>query len=92
MKRLIYLPDPTVKFYICIDEDDKAIYSDTEQQDIEHDLPTSKALFKEVVGELLCIEVLERIRLQFINHPNWNPYFTDLFNKIELYEIVETEN
>jgi len=90
VRRLVYLPDPTVKFYISIDpnEDwDTDIYCDYDLEKLE--LKTTKD--KELIVKnkrTLFKDLRERM-----NSDNYDkPYFTDMIDNLTLFEVISLED
>lgn len=93
VKRLVYLPDPTVKFYSPIEdmmEGDYEIYCDYDGAVYLHLLLTKK-------DELVVStkkDIFLRLRGKFRkNNPRQysNPYFTNLSNILSHYEVMTFE-
>ena len=88
MKRIVYLPNPTILFYIDLngnrDEKSPNYYSDTDD-DIE--LLSLEPLESPRNLELDLIAIKKAIK--DLDDEYIHPYFKDLYDRIELYDIVE---
>ena len=84
VKRLVYLPDPTVKFYIFIGSD---IYCD---YDLE------KCGLKITKNNELIVKnkrtFFKDLREKMSSNSYDKPYFTDMINNLILFEVISLED
>ena len=91
VKRLIYLPDPTIKFYIDLDDtdtDDIEFYCDSDLS--IYAITSPKQL--EVINKRVMFKALrQKFKDSYENGKYEAPYFTDQQNLITLYEVLTFE-
>ena len=94
VRRLVYLPDPTVKFYKSIKEedwedDDDDIYCDYDLKTYGLEEEANKSTELIVKNK----RVLFRDLRERMNSNNYDkPYFTGLIDNIALFEVISLED
>ena len=91
VRRLVYLPDPTVKFYKSIKEEDwdDDIYCDYDLKTYGLEEEANKSTELTVKNK----RVLFRDLRERMNSNNYDkPYFTGLIDNIVLFEVISLED
>ncbi len=88
--QLIYLPDPTIKFFIEFKNDavnnDTIYFTENEIEARKKESPTSKIVPLIVKDREI---LLNELKIRFDNKRFVKPYFNSCLDKIELFEVMD---
>ena len=85
MKRIVYLPDPTILFYI----NTSSLYPNEYHYYSSSDEGLEVLNLKSLESPRDLVKDLLNIKCNLINENYRHPYFKDLYDKIELFDIIE---
>ena len=84
MKRLVYLPDPTINFYVS--DRDSVYISDTDGWfPVGYTFQKLESFKNDLENHLMKI----RDKFHDVGSTYKHPYFKGLYDRIELYDIIE---
>jgi hypothetical protein len=89
--RLVYLPDPALKFYYC--SSDKEYYT-TSELTLDEIKNKSELKFIQILirPKRAHYNILKNLQKKFRAPVYPQPYFENTLNRIELFEILEVPN
>jgi hypothetical protein len=90
--RLVYLPDPTLKFYYSVTGKEYFLISELMPWELENKSAGDKYVEILVRPKRAHFNILNTLQKKFSDVGYTQPYFKDILNRVELFEILEVPN
>jgi hypothetical protein len=89
--RLVYLPDPTIKFYTAVHKDGSKEYF-TKDELFDYEIERKEYIEILIRPGKAHHNILKALAKRFSDNGYSQPYFQDLIARTELFEIMEVPN